>query len=112
MNVSQGWIEKLLKGQILSWQEFIKLFHSLYKDSNSSGIINSEDLDKDFLRKFLELDPIVVIEATIKEIREYGIKAFRDMLMLAAPEVRMAIMGMLAAGIGLSREINLPILNE
>ena len=47
-----------------------QIIPSPYKDFLDTGIINSEDVDNDFLREFLELDPFVVIEASVKKIRD------------------------------------------
>ena len=43
-----------------------------------------------------------MIEQTVKEIREYGVESFCKLLNLAAEDVRMGILGILAAALGLS----------
>ncbi|MGF1490099.1 MAG: hypothetical protein ACFBSE_23675, partial [Prochloraceae cyanobacterium] len=60
-----------------------------------------QDIDNDLLREFLELDPIEVIEQSVADIKTYGWEKFRDLLSLAAPDVRMGILGMLGASLGL-----------
>ncbi|MDJ0727973.1 MAG: hypothetical protein QNJ38_22970 [Prochloraceae cyanobacterium] len=60
------------------------------------------DINNEFLRELLELDPIEMIEQTVKEIREYGVESFCELLNLAASDVRMGILGILAASIGLN----------
>ncbi len=112
LNISQGWISQLFKGQSLTWTEFRKIFQSLYKSITETKIITPVDVKNEFLREFLDLDPIEMIEQTVKEIREYGVEAFCELLNLAASDVRMGILGILAASIGLDRGINLPICNE
>ncbi|MDJ0728340.1 MAG: hypothetical protein QNJ38_24875, partial [Prochloraceae cyanobacterium] len=112
LNVSQGWISKLFKGQSLTWTEFRKIFQFLYKSIKGVGINTPVDINNEFLREFLELDPIEMIEQTVKEIREYGVESFCKLLNLAAPDVRMGILGILAASIGLGRGVNLPIFDE
>ncbi len=104
LNVSQGWISKLFKGQSLTWTEFRKLFQSLYKSKylKGTGINTPVNINNEFLREFLDLDPMEMIEQTVKEIREYGVEAFCELLNLAAPDVRMGILGILAASIGLN----------
>ncbi|MGF1490686.1 MAG: hypothetical protein ACFBSE_26640, partial [Prochloraceae cyanobacterium] len=77
-----------------------------------TGINNCQDIDDGFLREFLELDPIEVIEQSISDIKTYGPEKFGELLTLASIEVRTAILGMLATSIGLGREINLPIFQK
>ena len=102
LNISQGWISQLFKGQSLTWTEFRKIFQSLYKSITETKIITPVDVKNEFLREFLDLDPLEMIEQTVKEIREYGVESFCELLNLAAPDVRMGILGILAASIGLN----------
>ncbi|MGF1488189.1 MAG: hypothetical protein ACFBSE_13975, partial [Prochloraceae cyanobacterium] len=110
LNVSQGWISKLFKGEIISWRDFVRLFQSLLLN-NTHRNISLDDVDNEFLRDFLELDPIEVIEQSVADIKKYGWEKFSELLSLASIEVRTAILGMLAASIGLGQEI-IPIFQE
>ncbi|MGF1488914.1 MAG: hypothetical protein ACFBSE_17655 [Prochloraceae cyanobacterium] len=110
MNVSQGWISKLFKGEAISWKDFIRLFQSLLTNNRDRNI-SPDAVDDGFLRDFLELDPIEVIEQSIADIKTYGPEKFSELLSLASIEVRTAILGMLAASIGLGQEI-IPVWQE
>ncbi|MGF1486715.1 MAG: hypothetical protein ACFBSE_06330, partial [Prochloraceae cyanobacterium] len=105
LNVSQGWISKLFRGESITWRDFIKLFQSLLKSNKRTGINDAGPIDDEFLREFLELDPIEAIEQSIADIKAYGWQKFSELLSLASIEVRTGILGMLAASIGLGQEI-------
>ncbi|MGF1488659.1 MAG: hypothetical protein ACFBSE_16365 [Prochloraceae cyanobacterium] len=111
LSVSQGWISKLFKDENISWTDFTQIFQVLYKGNISATGMSATDIDNEFLREFLELDPIEAIEQSIADIKAYGWQKFSELLSLASIEVRTAILGMLAAGIRIGREI-IPIFQD
>ncbi len=75
----------------------------LSPDAPSVAAFAVGDLDNEFLREFLDDYPIVVIQESVNEIRQYVWEKFRDLLSLATPDVRMGILGILAASLGLGK---------
>jgi len=107
MKVTQSWICKLFQDEGLTWSEFMKLFHSLYRSTKADGISSVDDVTNERLREFLELDPVVVAKHCIKYIREHGIEAMIDLLLeKVTTDVRMSILGALAASLGLGENFN------
>ncbi len=107
MKVTQSWICKLFSDVGLTWSEFMKLFHDLYRGTKADGISSVDDVTNERLREFLELDPVAVAKHCIKYIREHGIEALRDLLLeKVSTDVRMSILGALAASLGLGENFN------
>ncbi len=97
IGVSQGWVSKLFQGaSTLSWKEFCKLFHSLYKENIESGIINRDSIENPAFRDWLELPPSEVASQLIKFISDEGWEKMVEYLRLVCPYEAFQLLGILA----------------
>ena len=96
LDVTQGWISKLFKGENLTWQGFKRIFQSLYKTYIGSGIFNSKDEEMAEVKSWLELHPVEGLTDAVELIRNCGWESFAEYLKTFSAEVQWLMLAQLA----------------
>ncbi len=97
INATQSWVCKLFGGdEILSWRDFCKIFHSLYKANKETGIITTGTEENATMQEWLGLKPLEVALDMIKAIHNEGWESVVDYLRKVCPHEAFQILGILA----------------